>query len=48
MAIEEYVPIRIPTTSANEKPCSTSPPNRYSARTVRNVNPAVKIVRLRV
>jgi hypothetical protein len=26
-AIDEYVPIRIPTTSANEKPFSTWPPN---------------------
>ena len=27
-AIDEYVPIRMPITSANENPCSTSPPNR--------------------
>src|SRR5216683_7374964 len=28
IAIDEYVPIRIPITRANENPCSTSPPNR--------------------
>src|ERR1035441_6744513 len=47
-AIEEYVPIRIPMTSAREKPRSTSPPNTYNESTVRNVKPDVKIVRLRV
>src|SRR5664279_5210170 len=47
-AIEEYVPIRIPMTSAREKPRSTSPPNTYNESTVRNVKPEVKIVRLNV
>src|SRR5580698_7236157 len=37
-AIEEYVPIRMPTTSANEKPCSTLPPNTNNESTVRNVS----------
>src|ERR1035437_6799695 len=36
-AIEEYVPIRIPTTSANEKPLSTWPPKMQSESTVRKV-----------
>jgi len=31
-AIDEYVPIRIPITKANEKPCSTSPPKTNNAR----------------
>ena len=47
-AIDEYVPIRMPITNANEKPCRTSPPNRYSDKTVRNVRPEVKTVRLNV
>jgi len=48
IAIEEYVPIKMPITSAKEKPCNTSPPNRYKASTVKKVKPAVKIVRLKV
>src|SRR5208282_5013292 len=48
IAIEEYVPIRIPMTRAKLKPCSTSPPKRNSASTVRKVKPAVKIVLLKV
>src|SRR5216683_2921326 len=36
---DEYVPIRMPTTSASENPCNTSPPNRKSAITVRKVSP---------
>jgi hypothetical protein len=47
-AIDEYVPIRIPTTRANENPCNTSPPNRYSDITVRNVRPDEITVRLSV
>ena len=38
----------MPITSAKENPCSTSPPKRYRAKTVRNVNPAVRMVRLSV
>src|SRR6266849_9447483 len=45
---DEYVPMIMPTTSANENPCSTAPPNRNSAMTVRNVRPDVMMVRLRV
>src|SRR5579862_1176798 len=45
---DEYVPIRIPTTSAKENPCSTGPPNRKRAITVRKVSPEVMMVRLRV
>src|SRR5262249_31614161 len=45
---DEYVPIRIPTTSAKENPCNTAPTNRYSAITVRKVKPDVMMVRLRV
>src|SRR5437899_4161815 len=45
---DEYVPISIPTTSANEKPCRTEPPKRNSARTVTKVKPEVKMVRLSV
>jgi hypothetical protein len=48
IAIEEYVPIRIPITRAKEKLCKTSPPNKYRASTVKNVKPAVSTVRLRV
>ncbi len=40
----EYVPTKIPTTSANEKLRSTWPPIRKSTRTVRKVRPLVKIV----
>ena len=47
-AIDEYVPIRIPTTSANENPRNTGPPNIYSDSTVRNVSPEVSTVRLSV
>src|SRR5258708_5191680 len=36
---EEYVPIIIPTTSANENPCRTGPPNRNRAITVTKVRP---------
>jgi len=39
---------RMPITSARLKLCSTSPPKRYRASTVRKVRPAVKIVRLKV
>ena len=35
----------MPTSIAKAKPRSTSPPNRYSASTARNVVPAVMIVR---
>src|SRR5439155_7439472 len=45
---DEYVPMMMPTTSANENPCSTAPPKRNSAITVRNVRPDVMMVRLRV
>ena len=38
----------MPTTSANEKPWSTSPPKAKSASTVRNVSPEVSTVRLNV
>ena len=38
----------MPTSIVNAKPSSTSPPNRYSASTARNVVPAVMIVRLSV
>src|SRR5271157_3718896 len=41
MAIEEYVPIRIPTTSAKEKPFSTWPPKINKDSTVRKVSPEV-------
>ena len=46
--IDEYEPIIMPTTSANENVCNTVPPNRYNASTVRNVNPEVMIVLLSV
>ena len=45
---EEYVPTVIPQTSANEKACSTGPPQMKSATTVRNVRPDVITVRLSV
>src|ERR1700744_3071912 len=45
---EEYVPTRIPRTSANEKPCSTGPPNKNKATAVRKVRPEVITVRLSV
>ena len=48
MKIVEYVPLTMPTSIVNAKPSSTSPPNRYSASTARNVVPAVMIVRLSV
>ena len=48
MAIDEYVPIRIPTTSANENPRSTGPPYTNNESTVRNVRPDVSTVRLNV
>src|ERR1039458_2380365 len=48
MAIDEYVPIRIPTTSAKENPRRTWPPKMYSDSTVRKVSPEVRTVRLRV
>ena len=38
----------MPITSANEKPCSTSPPKRKSESTVRKVSPEVSTVRLSV
>jgi hypothetical protein len=47
-AIDEYVPIMMPTTRAKENPLSTSPPKRYNESTVRKVSPEVRIVRLRV
>ena len=47
-AIEEYVPIRMPITSANEKPRRTWPPKTYNDRTVTKVSPEVSTVRLRV
>src|SRR6266852_7302047 len=47
-AIDEYVPIRIPITRANENPCRTSPPNRYNDITVKNVRPDEMTVRLSV
>src|ERR1700692_5107426 len=40
----EYVPTTIPTTKANEKLRSTSPPMRNSTRTVRKVRPLVSMV----
>jgi hypothetical protein len=48
IAIDEYVPIRIPTTSANENPLKTGPPYTNSESTVRNVSPDVSTVRLSV
>jgi hypothetical protein len=48
IAIDEYVPIKMPMTSARLNPRSTSPPNKKSASTVRKVRPAVKMVLLRV
>ena len=45
---EEYVPIMIPQTSANENPPSTGPPQMNRAITVRNVRPEVMTVRLNV
>src|SRR5258708_67754 len=48
MNTDEYVPMMMPTTSANENPCSTAPPNRNRAITVRNVRPDVMMVRLSV
>ena len=48
MAIDEYVPIKMPITKAKENPCKTSPPKRNKASTVKNVKPAVKMVRLKV
>ena len=50
IAIDEYVPIRMPITSARLNPRSTSPPNvrKKRASTVRKVRPAVKMVLLRV
>src|SRR5580692_8643848 len=47
-AMDEYVPIRMPTTNANEKPFNTSPPKINSESTVRKVRPEVSTVRLRV
>jgi hypothetical protein len=47
-AIDEYVPIKIPTTRANENPCNTSPPNKYNDKTVKNVRPDEITVRLSV
>ena len=41
----EYVPTTTPTTMAKENARSTSPPMMYSTKTVRKVNPLVKIVR---
>ena len=38
----------MPTSIVNAKPSSTSPPNRYSDSTARNVVPAVMMVRLSV
>ena len=48
IAIDEYVPTMMPTTIANAKWLMISPPNMNNARTVKNVNPDVKIVRLSV
>ena len=48
MKTVEYVPLTMPTSIAKANPCRTSPPNRNSARTARNVVPAVMIVRPRV
>ena len=45
MKTVEYVPLMMPTSIVNAKPSSTSPPNRYSASTDRNVVPAVMTVR---
>ena len=41
----EYVPLMMPTIIAKANPRSTSPPNRYSATTDRNVTPDVMTVR---
>ena len=41
----EYVPVRMPTSSVNASPSSTSPPNTYRPSTARNVVPAVISVR---
>ena len=38
----------IPTTSANEKPFSTEPPNSHKDRAVSSVKPLVRMVRLSV
>jgi hypothetical protein len=48
MKIDEYVPTMIPTTSANENPLNTCPPNKKSDKAVNNVNPDVRTVRLSV
>src|SRR6185437_9347639 len=47
-AMDEYVPIKIPTTRANEKPFNTSPPNKYKQSTVRKVRPEEITVLLNV
>ena len=41
----EYVPLMMPTSIVKAKPSRTSPPNRYSATTLRSVVPAVMTVR---
>ena len=48
IAIDEYVPIMIPTTIAKAKWLMISPPKMNSASTVKNVNPEAMIVRLNV
>jgi hypothetical protein len=44
----EYVPVIMPTTIVNAKPCRTSPPKKNSASEASNAVPEVMIVRLRV
>ena len=41
----EYVPVMMPTTIVNAKPCSTSPPKKNSARAVSSAVPDVMTVR---
>ncbi len=45
MNMLEYVPVMIPTTIVNAKPCSTSPPKKNSASAVNSAVPDVMIVR---
>ena len=45
MKTVEYVPLTMPTSIVKANPRSTSPPNRYSDSTARNVVPAVMTVR---
>src|SRR6266404_4353672 len=48
IAIDEYVPIKIPTVRAKENPRKTSPPKKNKHNTVTKVSPEVKIVLLKV